>query len=184
MINVNTVVLVRDHLHRTAGDVSLALSVYGAGSVAAALTLPRILERVSDRAVMLPAAFALPAVFAAYGIATSEGPSWPALLTAWTSIDAACSAVLTPTGRLIRCSAASADLPAAFAAQFPLSHICWLLTHPLAGWLASAAGTVTACWVLGAIAMAGTLTAVLIWPAPDMARLDHHHLPPGNPPPR
>ncbi|MFE7358918.1 MFS transporter [Streptomyces sp. NPDC057543] len=183
MITVNTVVLVRDHLHRTAGDVSLARGAYGAGSMAAALTLPRILKRVSDRAVMLPAAFALPVVFAAYGIATSEGPSWPALLAAWTAFGAACSAVLTPTGRLIRCSAASADLPAAFAARFSLSHSCWLLTYPLAGWVASAAGTVTVGWMLGAIAMAGTLTAVLIWPAPDMARLDHrhHHLPPGHP---
>lgn len=41
----------------------------------------------------------------------------------------------------------------------------------------------TACWVLGAIAMVSALTAVLIWPAPDMARLDHHHhhLPSGHP---
>lgn len=41
--------------------------------------------------------------------------------------------MLTPTGRLLRRSAEAGDRPALFAAQFVLSHACWLLTYPLAG---------------------------------------------------
>ncbi|QKW10523.1 MFS transporter [Streptomyces sp. NA04227] len=180
---VNTVVLVRDQLHRSPGEVSLALAAYGAGSMAAALLLPPLLDRVGDHAVMLPAGCVVPAVFAAHGIATASGPSWPALLLAWAAFGAACSAALTPTGRLIRRSAAPADLPAAFAAQFSLSHGCWLLTYPLAGWLSVAAGTTAASWTLGALALTGALAATLLWPAPDPAHLDHSHpgLPPGHP---
>nr|WTB29696.1 hypothetical protein OG781_09485 [Streptomyces sp. NBC_00830] len=91
--------------------------------------------------------------------------------------------MFTPTGRLIRRSAAPADLPAAFAAQFSLSHSCWLLTYPLAGWLAATAGMATTAWALGAIVLAGALAAVLAWPTRDPVRLDHHHsdLPPGHP---
>ncbi|MFP3986662.1 MFS transporter [Streptomyces sp. E11-3] len=183
MVIVNTVVLVRDQLGRTAGDVSLALGAYGGGSMLVALLLPRVLDRVGDRAVMLPAGMALPAVFAAYGVLTASGPSWPALLGAWFAFGAACSAVLTPAGRLIRRSAAPADLPAAFAAQFSLAHSCWLLTYPLAGWLAAAAGMAATSWVLAAVALAGALTAVLTWPTRDFTRLDHDHsgLPPDHP---
>ncbi|MEV7027182.1 MFS transporter, partial [Kitasatospora sp. NPDC093558] len=65
IVFVNTVVVVRDHFHRPAGAVSLALGAYGAGSMLAALLLPRLLARTGDRRVMLPAAFALPAVLAA-----------------------------------------------------------------------------------------------------------------------
>ncbi|MDK1472272.1 MFS transporter [Streptomyces sp. 549] len=170
MVIVNTVVLVRDHLERSAGDVSLALSAFGAGSVLVALLLPRYLERVGDREVMLPAAFGLPVVFAAYGTATSAVPSWPFLLGAWFAFGAATSAVLTPAGRLVRRSAAPADLPAAFAARFSLTHACWLLTYPLAGWLAATAGMRTASWALGGIALAGALAAALTWPSDEGPR--------------
>ena len=48
------------------------------------------------------------------------------------------SAVQTPGGRLLRRSAHAPDRPALFAAQFALSHACWLATYPLAGWLGGA----------------------------------------------
>lgn len=175
MVIVNTVVLVRDDLGRTAGDVSIALGAYGAGSMLAALLLPRLLDRVRDRAVMLPAALTLPAAFTTYGLLTAAGPSWPVLLGAWFVFGAACSGVLTPAGRLIRRSARPADLPATFAAQFSLSHSCWLLTYPLAGWLASSVSMSAASWTLGAVSLTGALAAALIWPARDPAHLDHDH---------
>ncbi|MFJ9034492.1 MFS transporter [Streptomyces sp. NPDC102274] len=186
IVFVNTVVLVRDHFQRPAGALSLALGAYGAGSILTALLLPRLLRRSGDRAVMLPAAFALPLILAAVAALSATAPStwsWTAVLLAWAAIGAACSAVLTPGGRLIRRSATDADLPAAFAAQFSLSHSCWLLTYPLAGWLAARAGLPVTAVVLGAIALAATLTATVIWPTRDPARLDHIHndLPPSHP---
>ncbi|WP_229922631.1 MFS transporter [Streptomyces morookaense] len=186
IVYVNTVVIVRDHFHQPAGAVSLALGAFGAGSMLTALALPRVLTGVGDRAVMLFAAFALPAVLVAAAALTATAPgarSWAALLVVWALIGAASSAVLTPGGRVIRRSAGDADLPAAFAAQFSLSHSCWLLTYPLAGWLAAGAGLPVTAMVLGAISLAATLAAVVLWPAHDPGRLDHVHtdLPVGHP---
>ncbi|MFE2324687.1 MFS transporter [Streptomyces sp. NPDC059385] len=167
IVFVDTVVLVRDHLGRPASAVSLALGAYGAGSMVTALLLPRLLRRFADRAVMLPAAFALPVVLAGVAVLTSVTPgswSWPALLAAWAAVGAACSAVLTPGGRVIRDCTADADLPAAFAAQFSLSHGCWLLTYPLAGWLAAGAGLPVTASVLAVLSLGAAATALLIGP--------------------
>uniref|UniRef100_A0AAU2K0L0 MFS transporter n=1 Tax=Streptomyces sp. NBC_00049 TaxID=2903617 RepID=A0AAU2K0L0_9ACTN len=186
IVFVDTVVLVRGHFGRPASSVSLALGAYGAGSMLTAVLLPRLLRRRADRAVMLPGAFALPVVLAAVAVLTSVAPgawSWPALLVAWAATGAACSAVVTPGGRVIRRSTAEADLPAAFAARFSLSHGCWLLTYPLAGWLASAAGLPVTAAVLGVVALGAATAAAVIWPARDPVRLDHVHpdLPAGHP---
>ncbi|GAA0599475.1 MFS transporter [Streptomyces crystallinus] len=166
MVFVNTVVVVRGHFHESAGAVSLALGAYGAGSIAAALWLPRLLARASDRAVMLPAAYALPGVLVAVA-ATTLAPagswSWAGLLATWAAIGAASSAVLTPGGRLIRRRVPPAGLPAAFAAQFSLSHGCWLLTYPLAGWLAAGAGVPVTAGVLGVISLGAAGAATVVW---------------------
>ncbi|WP_318198441.1 hypothetical protein [Streptomyces sp. MCL20-2] len=125
IVFVNTVVIVRDHFDRPAGAVSLALAAYGAGSILTALALPRLLRRFNDRTVMLLAAFALSLILAAVAVLTARTPStgtWAAALAACAAIGAASSAVLTPGGGVIRRSANDADLPAAFAAQFSLSH--------------------------------------------------------------
>ncbi|KAB2352459.1 MFS transporter [Actinomadura rudentiformis] len=166
MVIVNTVVLVRDHLERAAGDVSLAFGAFGAGSMVVALLLPRVLDRLSGRTVMLPAAVVLFMVLAALtlGIAL-DVRSWPSLLIAWAVLGAASSAVLTPTGSLIRRSVPSADLPAAFAAQFSLSHAAWLLTYPLAGWLAAELGMTAAAGALTTIALVAAAAAWILWPA-------------------
>ncbi|MFF3290903.1 MFS transporter [Streptomyces sp. NPDC003023] len=178
MVVVNTVVLVRDNLGRSAGDVSLALTAYGAGSMVAAILLPRLLGRVADRTVMLPAAFLLAGVLTVLCVPGAAEPgswTWPALLTSWLLLGAATSVILTSSGRLLRRSAAPADLPAAFAAQFSLSHSCWLLTYPLAGWVASAAGMPVTAVVLALIATGAAVAAVGIWPRTDPDHLDHLH---------
>ncbi|MGA4542000.1 MFS transporter [Uniformispora flossi] len=167
IVFVDTVGVVRDHFGRSAGAVSVALGAYGAGSIAVASVLPRVLARWGDRAVMLGAAYAFPVVLAVVAAVTAGSAGtgdWWGLLGAWAAIGAASSAVLTPGGRLIRRSAGDADLPAAFAAQFSLSHGCWLLTYPLAGWLAAAAGVPLTAGVLGGVALAAAATATVIRP--------------------
>lgn len=76
---------------------------------------------------------------------------------------------------MVRRSATDADLPAAFAAQFSLSHSCWLLTYPLAGWLAAGAGLPVTAIVLGGIALAATVAATAAWPVRDPDKLAHRH---------
>ncbi|MEU0439365.1 MFS transporter [Streptomyces sp. NPDC006186] len=167
MVTVNTVVYVRDHLGRGAADVSLALGAYGGGSMTVALLLPRVLERVPDRTVMLRGALLLTAVFAVLALLTPAAGGdwrWPALLLVWAAFGAACSTVLTPTGRLIRRSAPPERRTSAFAAQFTLSHGCWLLTYPLAGRLGAAAGLEPTALTLGALTLAAALGAGRLWP--------------------
>ncbi|MBT2442582.1 MFS transporter [Streptomyces sp. ISL-36] len=178
MVLVNTVVLVRDVLGRPAGDVPLAFGAYGAGSMAVALSLPRILDRAGDRASMLPAAFLATGVLALLLVGLEAGPgpwSWPALLAAWCAAGAASAAVLTPGGRLLRRSAASADLPAAFAARFSLAHACWLHTYPLAGWTAARAGLTASAGALSGVALLAAVAAVRLWPRTDPDELEHVH---------
>lgn len=188
MVTVNSVVYVRDVLGLSAGAVALALGAYGAGSMAVALVLPRVLDKVPDRAVMLPGALSLAVVFAGLGAVTgAQGGSWrlPGLLVLWAAFGAACSAVLTPAGRLVRRSVEPGARTAAFAAQFSLSHGCWLLTYPLAGWLGAAAGLNWAVLALGSLALGAALLAVRLWPAGSTADAPaahvHADLPYGHP---
>ncbi|MFF4908337.1 MFS transporter [Streptomyces sp. NPDC001260] len=176
MVTVNSVVYVRDVLDRPAGAVPLALGAYGAGSMAVALALPRVLEKVPERAVMLRGALLLGLVFAGLGAITAAGSGswrWPALLVVWAAFGAACSMVLTPTGRLVRRAAPAEERTAAFAAQFSLSHSCWLLTYPLAGWLGAEAGLQAAVVTLGAIALAASAGAARLWPSPRRAAVGY-----------
>jgi len=91
--------------------------------------------------------------------------------------------VLTPTGRLLRRSAQPGDRPALFAAQFALSHACWLVTYPLAGWLGAAAGLEAAFLALAALGAAGLAAALALWPRHDPEEVEHvhHDLAPGDP---
>lgn len=178
VVTVNTVVYVRDHLDRSAVDVSFALGAYGAGSMTVALLLPRILDRTSDRTVMLNGALLLPLAFGGLGLitaASSGGWRWSALLTTWTLFGAACSMILTPTGRLIRQEVAPPERSAVFAAQFSLSHSCWLLTYPLAGWLGATAGLQAAALALGAITLGAGVLALCLWPSHKPATTEHEH---------
>ncbi|WP_394428509.1 MFS transporter [Streptomyces sp. SGAir0957] len=168
MVTVNTVVYVREFLGLSAALVPVALGAYGDGSMVVALALPRLLERVGDRTVMLRGALLLAAVFVALGAVTvAGGGAWQAagLLVTWCAFGAAGSMVLTPTGRLVRRAAPERARTAAFAAQFSLSHACWLLTYPLAGVVGAAAGLAWAVLVLGTVTLGAAVLAVRLWPA-------------------
>jgi MFS family permease len=151
----------------------------------AALFLPALLDRVPDRPVMLVGAASLGglAIAGAVALAVLGLPHWLGFLGLWAGLGVFYSCVMTPSGRLLRRSAHSEDRPAVFAAQFALSHACWLLTYPLAGWVGQAFGMDAALGLLGAIALAGLGLARLFWPAETTAELEHEHpdLPPDHP---
>ena len=176
MVIVNTVVIVQALLGRPQNDVAIALGCFGGGSMLAALVLPRILDRLSDRGVMLPSAAYLGVVLVCVAILTWGGAiGWPVLLATWLALGIGYSAAQTPTGRLLRRSAAPEDRPAVFAAQFALSHASWLLTYPLAGWLGATVGMPATLAVLGALTVAGVAAAAMLWPASDPDVVEHAH---------
>ena len=164
MVLVTTVMLVKSDLGLGDSQVAMALGTFGCGSMLAALALPRLLDTRPDRPVMITGASILVAVLLSFGLwATVYGPVWIILLIGWFAIDIGYSVVLTPSGRLLKRSAHPEDRPAVYAAQFALSHACWLLTYPLSGWLITAFGPVVAFIVLALVAGTGLLGGILLW---------------------
>ncbi|WP_425052539.1 MFS transporter [Psychromarinibacter sp. S121] len=176
MVLVNSVVLVRANLGLDESALAWTMGVFGLGSMIAALTLPKLLDRLDDRPVMLAGAVTMVVALIAAALTTNAAAlSWLMLLAVWLVIGLGYSAVLTPSGRLLRRSAHAADRPALFAAQFALSHACWLVTYPLSGWLMTAYGATTAFLTLAALAGAGIALALRVWPAEDPDELEHTH---------
>ena len=171
MVIVNTVVYVRSHLGLGEQETAILLMAFGAGSMVAALALPPLLDRVADRSVMLAGAV-LMVVALAFGVAL---PPLALVMVIWFAIGLGFSIVQVPAGRLLRRSSSESDRPAYFAAQFSLSHACWLLCYPLAGWLGGWFGLTAAFAVLCVIAIAAIITALYVWPSDDREVLVHTH---------
>ena len=179
MVYVNTVVLVQARLGLGEESVALAFAGFGAGSIVAAFLLPRILERLQDRPVMIGGAGLMVAGVALVPLVGGL----TSLIALWALIGFGFSVTQTPIGRIINRSAREADRGAVFAAQFALSHACWLVTYPLAGWVGAGAGLSVAALTLAAIGAAGLAAVLWLWPASDQTVLPHDHpeLPPGHP---
>lgn len=179
MVIVNTVVLVKARLGLGETEVALALAAFGGGSMVAALILPKLLDRAPDRPAMVAGGVILV-------LGTAFGPltgSLPALMALWAALGFGYSLTQTPSGRLLRRSAQPEDRPAIFAAQFALSHACWLLTYPLAGRFGAAVGLEATFLLMAGLAALGVVLALRLWPAREAGEIPHEHpnLPPDHP---
>lgn len=177
MVIVNTVVFVRSFLGRSENDVAVGLAAFGLGSMTAALALPKLLERVDDRRVMLAGASTMLVALIAMAAQTFRPllPTWPVLLAVWAVMGVGYSTVLTPSGRLLRRSSGQGDRSALFAAQFALSHVCWLVTYLVAGQLGSRVGLGWTLVALAVSAAVGSAIALIVWPKDDPEELNHTH---------
>ncbi len=171
MIYVNTVVLVQARFGLGAPQVALAFAAFGAGSMLAAFLLPRILERMADRPIMLGGTGLMVAGVACTPLAIGL---W-GLIPLWALIGFGFSFTQTPIGRILNRSARPEDRPAVFAAQFALSHAAWLVTYPLAGWLGSTFGLPQAALGLAAVGSLAMAAVIRLWPATDPVDLLHAH---------
>ncbi len=179
MVYVNTVVLVQARLGLGEEAVAIVFAGFGGGSMLAALLLPRLLRVVADRPAMIGGAGLMVTGVAAVPLTGSLA----ALVALWAVIGFGFSLTQTPIGRIINRSAREVDRGAVFAAQFALSHACWLVTYPLAGWVGAAFGMSAAALVLAVTGALGLVAVLRLWPALDPEILDHDHpdLPPGHP---
>lgn len=171
MVIVNTVVYVRDRLGGSESDTAFAFAAVGAGSMMAALAVPRLLDAFSDRALMLAGGIMLTAGLSLGAL----GPGATGLLLIWFVLGMGSSLVQTPTGRLLRRSTSDGDLTAVFAAQFALSHLCWLIAYAAAGWLGGWFGLLPVFVVMAVVAFSATFVAAILWPRGDTLVLEHHH---------
>ena len=169
---VNSIVLVRSVLSGNDADLARLMAAYGVGSILIALTLPRVLERYPDERPWMLAAGAILSV----GLVVSLwATTLTQLMVLWAGLGAANALALTPGGRLLRRSSTDADRPALFAAQFSLSHACWLITYPLAGWVGATFGMSAAAITLAVLAAAAVAVAFMIWPRHDHEIIEHTH---------
>ncbi|WP_209599210.1 MFS transporter [Ruegeria sp. HKCCSP351] len=176
MVIVNTVVIVRATLGLSESAVAIALAGFGGGSMLAAFTLPRVLDRIEDRKVMLFGAILASGAMAVASVLTATTPLTLGVLAVfWAFTGFGYSTTLTPSGRLLTRSAHPEDRPAVFAAQFTLSHGCWLVLYPLAGWIMTVYGPTVALGSMSVLSMAGVIVAVSLWPRDDQEPVVHNH---------
>ncbi|WP_427174637.1 MFS transporter [Arthrobacter sp. 92] len=171
LVLVNTVVYARDMFGGSNADVAIALACFGAGSMLVALTAPRILDRVPDRVLMRAGAVLLSFGLAgAFALLAVPG-TWPVLLGLWVVLGAGTSMINTPSARLLRRAATDGTRSYIFTAQFSLSHACFIITYPVAGWIGAAAGQPVAAAVLAIMATISTVAAFRFWPAASRTSL-------------
>lgn len=171
MVIVNTVVLVQAQFGLSQRATAIALAAFGGGSMIAALLLPRLLDAMPDRKAML-----LGTSILAVGLFIGTLiPNYALLLPLWFVLGLGYSLAQTPSGRLLRRSARPEDRPALFAAQFALSHACWLLTYPVAGWVGAKIGITPTFALLGTITVIAVLLATRLWPKDDPEEIEHSH---------
>ena len=172
MVIVNTVVLVQGGFGMTQTATAIALACFGAGSMLVALALPKLLDRFPERQAML---FGAGLIATGLLVGAAVASRYAVLLPLWFVLGLGYSLAQTPSGRLLRRSSSDADRPALFAAQFALSHACWLITYPLAGWLGARFGLGVSFAALGLLASASVLLSMWLWPAVDPLPLAHRH---------
>lgn len=171
MVIVNTVVYVRIELNLDDTWTAIALSAFGFGSMVSALSLPSLLTQSKERIIAITAGGLI-------GISLLLGAFKPdlfGLLIVWFAIGIGYSTVLVIAGRLLLRSSKQEDRPSYFAAQFALSHACWLVTYPLAGWTGSAFGLQAAFLLSASIVVTFTIGAMIVWPNEDKLWIEHQH---------
>ncbi len=171
MVIVNTVVRVKAELGFGDEMVALYFAASGIGSISVALLLPKMLTRFPPRPVMLSGVTLLTVSLTLAGFF----PGVYAGLAIWIALGVGASLIQTPSGLLITRSCHEEDRPAMFAAQFALSHACWLLAYPLAGILGATLGLSMTFFVMAVITLGSAIAAAAMWPTEDPREIEHTH---------
>lgn len=159
-VTVVTVHLVRAELGGSARMMTVALVAAGAGSVAGALLVPRLAERLGLRAIMLAGG----ALAGLALLAGALGPGFAGVLLLWLALGLGGALATTPAGMLLRGLAPRAGKLALYATRFALANAALVLAYPAAGWLASGLGSSAALLALALLALAAVATAARLWP--------------------
>lgn len=178
MVMDNTVVMVQSDFSLSQSSVALALAAFGGGSILASIVLPDLLEIIPDRLAMLTGTLLLSLGL----LAGAMIDSYSSLVVLWFVLGVGYSIVQAPSSRLLRKSVRPEDKPAVYAAQFALSHGCWLVAYLLAGWLGATFGLTITFVGLAGIAGLSVLLAALVWPPEDsvVTAPDFSHVQGGN----
>lgn len=159
MVIVNTVVYVQHQFKLGEQETAFALAAFGGGSMLGALLLPKLLHRVTERILMRAASLFF--VFSLF--ATLLLHSYLTLLCLWCLIGFFYASAVTPIGRLLEASSTDETRASLFTAQFALSHLCWLFTYPISGWVGARYGLDIAALCLALMAGMGVIIILKFW---------------------
>ncbi|KXC06527.1 MFS transporter [Microbacterium hominis] len=166
IVLVNSVVYARGVFHLDDAALALALGCYGVGSLVVALNVPWIVERFGVVPTMIAGSVlivvGLAGAVAVTALLTAAVGGWVALLAAWVVLGMGTSLVNTPSARLLADASTPENRNLVYTAQFALSHACFLVTYPIAGWLGGAslfAAAVALALVACAALVAATVQA-------------------------
>jgi MFS family permease len=172
IVLVNSVVYARGVFGLGEEALALALACYGIGSLLIAVNIPRIVKNLGVIRTMITGMTVIVAglitAVVVTAVATANGTGWFVLLGTWVLLGMGTSLVNTPSSRLLADASTPANRNLVYTAQFALSHACFLITYPIAGWL-GAANLTGAAIALTAIAAAAGAVAVMF------ARTRLHH---------
>ncbi|MBO6771166.1 MULTISPECIES: MFS transporter [unclassified Thalassospira] len=176
MIIVNTVVLTRSILGGSEILTTVFLACAGGGSMIAAFVMPKIIDTVGERRLMMAGIVAASLAMVAGAVIMGAGiRDVAAFALLWVFAGAGTTFAQTPGGRLVQRSAGAGDRSAFFAANFALSHGGWLIAYGVIGWIGSLADISVAFWVSGGLAFCGAVMARVLWPKQDQLELQHSH---------
>ena len=170
-VYINSIIAAHETL---AGNERIYLNLllfFGVGSIAAALVLRRMIKLLNVRRLCLLAAFL--AAMAPVLFVINQGAF--VFYAVWALLGFATSLITTSSGLLLRASAHAPDRPSVFAAQFSLSHACFLLSYLLVAWLGREFGALTTLWLTGLGGLVFATGAIAIWLRGTDAPLAHTH---------
>ncbi|WP_404436299.1 MFS transporter [Microbacterium aerolatum] len=163
IVLVNSVVYARGVFHLDDAALALALACYGIGSLVVAVNIPWVVVRIGViRTMIIGTILIVVGLLAAVivtAVSAKTGSGWIALLGTWVLLGMGTSLVNTPSSRLLADASTPANRNLVYTAQFALSHACFLLTYPIAGWLgaASLSGAAVALALIAIVVAASAL---------------------------
>lgn len=174
LVLVNSIVYIKGMFDLNDSALAIAYAAFGAGSLLVALATPRLVDAFGVSRTMFTGATVVVIGLAGALIFTvlargPEGHWWPILLV-WALLGAGTSMINTPSARLLLAASTEDNRNLVYTAQFALSHACFLLGYPVAGWL-GAESLAAAVGALLAIAVVAVVTGARL-----RRRLDERHL--------
>ncbi len=166
LVLVNSVVYAKSVFGLDDAALAVMLGAYGVGSLLVALNIPWIVDRIGVTRTMLTGIatvlVGLVAAVAATFLAVELEAGWWELIVTWVVLGAGTSLINTPSARLLADASTPANRNLVYTAQFALSHACFLVTYPVAGWvgLASLAGAGLALLAVALVGAIGALTMI------------------------
>ena len=171
MLIVNTIIYVKEYLGGSDSDLAIFFAFSGFGSMLAALFYPQLSKYIKDKPIVQSGTLLMSVGL----VLMSTMPSYFYALPCWFLVGIGWSLVQTPSGKIVNMSASPSDRTSYFSAQFALSHVCWLVTYPISGFLVLYYGFSFSALFLSCIVLTCFIFSILFWPDEQDSNLTHSH---------